>query len=176
MTAGIKLTYLGKDGKTFGPYTEADLDKLNETGEIYEYTWIWESAESGWQPIQAPPPPPPAEPSPTLSAHLPPQFQHAGAVSTPEHFQVICHDKQNLISAQFSELSSSGGKLISRDFSDSLPPFIKGETIWLNILDARSQKTEKVGAKVLGFYRAGGHWEYEILWSSPSQKPKIIDN
>jgi hypothetical protein len=59
--------YLGKDGQTFGPYSDQDLAKFQTSGEIKGYSWMWDSENPGWKSLESLMPPPPPGHSAPLS-------------------------------------------------------------------------------------------------------------
>lgn len=169
------VVYLGKEGKTFGPFTTDELARFRDTGEISQYSWIWESQESGWQPLQAPPPPPPgpavaSTPLPTLPAST-------SKSATPEKpralkpLQVLCYDQRSVISGAFMQADAQGALLTSDDASQSLPPFARGGRVTLSLLDPEKMTSENVSATLVGFNRVDGKWKYELKWSG---LPKVL--
>jgi hypothetical protein len=53
--------WLSRDGKTEGPFTQAQIDELQTNGILKNYAWIWRSAAQGWIPLNVTPPPPAPE-------------------------------------------------------------------------------------------------------------------
>ena len=43
--------YLSKGGKQTGPFTEAEIARMKASGEIYDYTYIWDVATQAWKAI-----------------------------------------------------------------------------------------------------------------------------
>ena len=53
-----KGIFLGKEGKTFGPFQPDEYNRMFAEGKLSEYSWIWDSKAEAWKPIEAPPAPP----------------------------------------------------------------------------------------------------------------------
>jgi len=76
--------WLSRDGKTEGPFEQADIDKLKSNGAISNYAWIWTPESKAWSPIHMAPPPPPvpqATEAPVVTAPSP--APTAAAAPTP---------------------------------------------------------------------------------------------
>jgi hypothetical protein len=86
------------------------------------------------------------------------------AVQENAPLQVVCHDLINLMSATLKELDNTGGILVSKDFSQEVPPFKRGGKVWLHLLNPETELSEKVEAKIVRFTRNDGHWEYKFTW------------
>jgi hypothetical protein len=75
--------WLSRDGKTEGPFEQADIDKLRSNGAISNYTWIWTPESKAWSPIHMAPPPPPAPQATQAPAVTAPSPAPAAAAPTP---------------------------------------------------------------------------------------------
>jgi hypothetical protein len=93
---GAGVSYLSKDGKIFGPYTDEELENLRRSGEINTFSWIWGGGSSNWMPIAAPPPmaPPGAG---AQSAAPQPQAQAAPVVRQPPADEASVEDAPYLL-------------------------------------------------------------------------------
>lgn len=47
-------TYLARFGRTYGPYSEPELTRLQAEGqELKDYSWIWDPQSSAWKPLES---------------------------------------------------------------------------------------------------------------------------
>ncbi len=54
-----RTIFLSKNGKTFGPFSEGEIEEFRNNGELSKFTWIFHDLKQGWIPIGPPPPLPP---------------------------------------------------------------------------------------------------------------------
>ncbi len=76
------LVYLGKDGKTFGPFSVAEVEAMKISGEFYRYEWMWDGQSPNWVLVPPPaPPPPPPPPTGVQGPAIPPPSSAAAAAA-----------------------------------------------------------------------------------------------
>jgi hypothetical protein len=182
--------YLGKEGKVFGPFSAEDINQLKFSGEYFKYSWIWDGSSPNWVPVNAPPPPPAGgAPAPTrqdnvdaamdaedaeeeaLEHHQ--MLQPAAAAPSPAPqkaagirlgIHAICHNQLTLVSGKIRAVSASSAVLIGETHQEEMPPFRKGNKVWLNLLDDATGKGENVEAVIEDFKRDAGRWEFLMRW------------
>ena len=159
--------YLCKQGKTFGPYSQKEIDQFHETGEILEFNWIWDEEKDDWKAIAPPPPKPGKHPSLSSSQNFdtssrPKQSQDVQ--NTDIHgIRVICHNHQIAISCDIKSMTETGCRLASKESSTS-PSLSEKAPVLLNLFNPDSGKSVNVKAKVLKVFRELNQWEYQIRW------------
>lgn len=53
--------YLAREGKTFGPFTDSDIERLRRNGTFTDYHWMWADASGKWEAVVKMPVGPPAK-------------------------------------------------------------------------------------------------------------------
>jgi hypothetical protein len=181
--------YIAKAGKTFGPFTQAEIETKRASGELASYNWIWNETSGAWEPVDAAPAPP-----------MPPSFVHraektevvASSATTalppartapvtrlfsiPDEvssaLQAICHDHLHVVAGQLKKAGESGCDFLA-DSKDATPIFMKDMPVRLNILDPNTGASMTVRAQVVIAQRDNGLWKYRLTWESC---PEIILN
>lgn len=152
--------YLGKMGKAFGPYSEAQLQQLKASGSLREFSWIWDAQQQSWAPLD--PPPAPLTQS-QFNAASPAErtlFRHDSILP----LEAICHNRRSAITARLRLVSETGCELISP--LEEEPPFPANCQVALNLLDPRTGKSVELPVRLAGLGRSGGAWRYRVLWES----------
>lgn len=173
--------YISKAGKTEGPFTEAQIDAMKASGELFQYSWIWNETTSVWDPIdKAPAPLAPPRPVATLRAVPTPQpspqpsvarlFNVPDQVSTA--LQAICHDHSNVVAGTIKKAGETGCDFFAES-PESIPTFMKDMPVRLNIVNPTTGDSMSVRAEVVQAMRDSGRWKYRLSWSSC---PEIILN
>jgi len=147
------MFYLGKNGRVFGPYPAAKLDELRLTGEIRNYTFIWDEAADEWRTIEPVPPRPGGGTSRGRRGDA--QLETADA---------ICHDYNALVAGKLQNVSDMGCDLVSHDHTDS-PVLALNSALVLSVLDAKGEKALNVRAAVHEVFHDGGAWVYSLRWA-----------
>lgn len=143
-TQGAKPVYLGKGGRAYGPFDSTELKRLKDTGEIHQYTYLWNPVSSLWEPFDPPPPPP---------ENL---GQAAGAP-----LEAICHDSfSNILSGSVRFFKEGQGEFVTDDECDS-PRFGKNASLMINTLKPNGE-ANNIKAILGNALRIGGQWVYRF--------------
>lgn len=185
-----RQVYLGKDGQTFGPYSDQELSKLQTSGEIKGYSWIWDSENPGWKSLEAlaPPPPPPGQSVPELPkvAQPVPHVAHPQATKTvtiptqrnirsaffaeESPLEVTCHDRTDVVTGQIFSISENGCYFIGKGVNTKRC-FAEQEVIYMDLFDPKSKKGMKTSARLVSITQKDGRWAYQVQWNNC---PEII--
>ncbi len=149
MNSLSKKFYLGKKGKSFGPFTTAEIEAMRLSGELEAYSYLWNDSDQSWKTIEAAPPPPGLTPAPQISEH---------------QYEAICHDTNTIVSGALENVSESGCDLICRDNSDSPRLGVKA-LLMLNVLDNAGKKAVNVKASLSEIVRREKTWVYRLRWA-----------
>ncbi len=141
-------TFLGKNGKVFGPYTGTEIDQLRSKGELSQYIWIWDATKTRWNPIEAPPPAP--EASQSLDANW-----------DWNRSEVIGHDHDRLISGKLSQVTQTGCDLISQG---GRATWARDQKIVLNVYDPVAKACRRFMTQVFEVVRMRDGWVYRLRW------------
>lgn len=144
-------TYLGKNGKIFGPYTSSELDQLTKSGKLESFSWIWDMKSEVWKPLESPPPSPFAENSLNSSSR------------SWEKLKVLCRDRFNVLSGQLSHVTQTGCKFISLHGGGEPKLSISGNQV-LDLYDPDLKDCAKVIVQVMGVERSNLSWVYRLKW------------
>ena len=182
--------FIARNQKTFGPLSADEIEALRQSGQLAQYTWIFQDGESQWTPID----PPPAVPvtvtsAPTKRGHLsvvptPPLYtgpaneaQESVSAPVPEAvaararqlpeqaFRVILFDHRNAISGWVVEASDSGC-VIRSERAGTDPLFVQKEAACLTLQDTRTGEGLKLKIRVSEISREGRGWCYRIRWNA----------
>lgn len=170
--------FLSKDGKVFGPYSEADLKAMKEKGEYYQYEWYWDGTSPDWTPVpkqgSTPPPLPFPDSFPKTGTQTKIEVSHselkvpAKKVSlekpSQKSFCAIAFDQRHSLGGEVMHATSSGGTFFSTPHSSTAFP--KGSTVWLDLLDEETDKSAKIRCTVQGIKREGSQWILDLDWDS----------
>jgi hypothetical protein len=177
-------TYLSKDGKTFGPFTDQELLGIQSCGELQSYQWIWKTGDAGWKRLDLVPPPPPVEmprafapvaPStvsdPVVAAPamavVNPAPPSVVRIEVPKTLEVLCYDHVHLQNGEITEMDNRGAIFVVRNRETS-PRFVKNTRIKLNLLDTLTGEATERSAALSRVTRREGSWEYELRWVQPA--------
>ena len=147
--------YLGKLGRAFGPYTEAEIEELKDTGAIRQFSWIWNHKMETWEPLD----PAPAPIDVKRQARVTTIARHD--LTAP--LEVVCHDRIRAICGEIREISESGCVLVSQDVSGD-PVFSENSEIRLNLLDPKNGRAADVRGRLGRISREKGRWKYRVSW------------
>jgi GYF domain 2 len=142
--------YLGKRGKISGPFSAEDLERLRSSGEISNYTYLWNEESRSWTNLEAPPPPP---------------LGTKRAASSQRGWEAICSSGGHLLSGRVENVSPEGCDLVVSHGSDS-PDLAQASALILNVLDPAKKRAMNVKATLSGVYRHDGKWVYRLDWPS----------
>ena len=179
--------FLGKNGQTFGPYTVEDLNKFQTSGQIRDYSWIWDSESPSWKSLDtlAPPPPPvenakPVTPTPPPQTSAPVYTPPTVTTPTPKAttgrnlrpaffsetspLEVTCHDRTEVIMGQIYSISETGCCFISKD-ANTKRCFAEQAVVFIDLFDPKSKKAMKTAVKLIGITQNEGRWAYQMQWS-----------
>ncbi len=158
--------FLGKFGKSYGPFTSEEYDQMHTSGKISDFTWIWESKNQIWKPIELPPHPP--------GTVFYADAKGNGKVVNWELIQAVCFDRFSLVSGKIQCPTESGCTLISHQKEDGLK-FVIRSVVDLNLYDGASKQSTSTHASVIGVNYAARLWHYQLRWSSVPKFPKFKD-
>lgn len=144
--------YLGRLGKIHGPFSEQELEKYEASGKILEFSWVWDSSEKIWLPID---PPPSTQP------------EAKQAMSTGQDhsspYLVVGYDHVDMVSGKMEQLTQTGCRLNTTDEQPS-PKFSQGSKIMLNICLPGSKTSVTIPAKLIHILREKSGWNYRLRW------------
>jgi hypothetical protein len=144
--------YLGKGGRVFGPFTAERLAELRLSGEIEQYTYLWDDKENEWRNIDPVPPPPGVEtPRKRPSTSL-------------EMSEAICYDANEIVSGILENVTDGGCELVSHSHADA-PKLALNTPLMLNVLDSDGEQAMNVKAALSTISRREGAWVYRIRWA-----------
>lgn len=163
--------YLGKNGKTFGPYTEEEFQNLMTSGELSEFSWIWDHAKSAWKTIDQPPPMPVGAPEHPSTKK---QTQEAKAQNQRvwSSVQAILYNAFSLIQGELNSVTETGCQLVCQHPDSQLA---MGSVVSLNLFEPSTtgdkkgtdKKSHSVTAKILAIEpAANGQWNYLLRWEA----------
>jgi hypothetical protein len=148
--------YLGKAGKVFGPYSAQELDQFSRSGELSQYTWIWDTRSDGWKPLETPPPSPYAKAD---SGHQTSDWKNVHA---------LCRDHFHILSGQLENVTETGCVFLS-SHSGGEPKFSPTGVQLLDLYDPVQKKSTRTRVRIVGVERANHTWVYRLRWNqSPS--------
>lgn len=165
-----QLTYLGKDGKTFGPFPNEEIEALKISGKFYDYEYFWDGSTPEWQRVPQPSAPPPPLPSIETSRPVVAETEPVVSRTTTRpalaghrEFQAICHDFHRMMSGRVLEPSSAGARLVYSD-TQKAPPFKAGVQVWMDLLDETTDRSVTIKARLNSLSREGVEWVYAVSW------------
>lgn len=150
-----KVIYLGKGGRAHGPFTTEKLEQLRLSGEIDQYTYIWEGGE--WKNL---------DPMPPAPGTAPTKRRSSGSL---EMLEAVCHDHNAIVTGTLENVSDAGCELVSHEHADA-PKLALNSTLVLNVLDSGGDKAMNVRALLSTVARRDGAWVYRIRWA---QRPSF---
>src|SRR5262249_16231465 len=141
--------YFGKSGKIYGPYTDRDVTEMRVTGEIFRFTWMWESSQPGWQPVD--PAPAPVTEASAIEAPLAPETPMQVVASMPvaptprralkmvsDPIDAICHDYRHVVAGRIVRVVEGGCELLAPNDSHGTPQFRDRAKVYLNLLNSKT--------------------------------------
>lgn len=152
-----KVIYLGRGGRAHGPFPADKLEQMRLTGEIEQYTYLWDESAREWRNLDPMPPAPGTAPA-----------RRKGGTSL-ELTEAICHDHNAVVAGTLENVSDAGCELVSVDHADT-PKLALNSALVLNVLDAAGDKAMNVRASLSDVSRRGGAWVYRIRWA---QRPSF---
>ena len=166
-----KNIFLGKQGQVVGPISQAELETLQASGEIAQYTYLWDTTGFCWRPLEAPPPPPPGMEQAAKKAE---RARAAAALPMKDKIlplpswadmEAICHNFSHVIAGQIKNVTESGCDLVAHDPSD-LPRMGISSKLLLNVIDSKKDEAMTVKASLEEVYREDGAWVYRLAWET----------
>lgn len=147
------MYYLGKNGKSSGPFTLDQIKQFRLSGEIKKYTFIWDTSVKVWRPIERIPLPP-VEVENHVNESLP---EWAGA-------EAVCHDFNEIISGKLAHITDTGCDLICLE-SVETPRLGLDVSLLLSVFEPSSKRAINVKASLSEVTRKDGVWVYHLRWS-----------
>jgi len=170
------MTYLAKDGKVSGPFDHDKIEELKKSGTFYEYEWMWDGQAPDWSPVprklKSPPTmlpdgTNPAIQQPTAAQLQSPQVKTKSNIeieTSKKNFYAVCFDNRTTMGGEVNHAHSRGGKFTSVSGSGS--PFPKGATVWLDLLDEKTDKSAKIKSVITSVNREKDQWVLDLEWTS----------
>jgi len=155
----VKEIYLGRLGKAFGPYTDEEFQKLENSGELKNFTWIWNTAGKNWDALDPAPAPLVIKPKNEHAKQSTVILKH----DSPLPLDVICHNGLHAIPGAIRNAMQEGCEFSAKS-NVSESPFPVPSRVVLSLLDVRAGKSIDVAARLLKVSRKEGHWTYSISW------------
>ncbi|HAR41253.1 MAG TPA: hypothetical protein DCS07_01250 [Bdellovibrionales bacterium] len=157
----MKEIYLGRLGKAFGPYTEQEFQGLENSGELKNFTWLWNAGANCWEAL---------DPAP-VPLVLKPKTEHAG--TSPQIFKhdsllpldVICHNGIHALTGSIRNAINEGCEFVAHS-NTTESPFPVPSRIVLSLLDPRAGKSLDISARLLKLARKDGRWTYTLSWEN----------
>jgi hypothetical protein len=146
-----RVIYLGRRGEVAGPFPAAKLDELRLTGQIWNYTYIWDDSSRQWRNLDPLPP----EPGAAVERKKEPSL---------DIVEAICHDHRSLVAGKIENVSDFGCELVSHDHSDA-PRLALNSVLVLNVMNRKGEKAVNVRASAYEVSHQGGAWVYRIRWA-----------
>ncbi|MGK5086400.1 hypothetical protein WDW86_02485 [Bdellovibrionota bacterium FG-2] len=142
-----ELIFLGKSGRICGPFTVSRIGKMKESGELGNYSWIW---DRGWKPLD----PEPVE-KPDLEAHR---------LSVPATaVRAVCFDGRDCAPGNVSQVSKTGCHF--RVDSQSRLTLKKiNSRFTLSLLEVASLRVSQVAVVFLGAEKDVDGWTCFLGW------------
>jgi hypothetical protein len=174
--------FLRKSGKSFGPFSEKQIEEMKASSNYEDYAWVWDSHAPEWKAIEPPPPPlststvetpKPAKKYPSKSASLDLAGGKWHDVSKVK-IAVTCHDQRSAVTGTLKRVSDRGCELVSPGHEGG-PPFPDRAKIVLNLFDPASGKSQNIPGTLAKIRRKdspqtnqahSGAWIYLIRWKS----------
>lgn len=151
--------YLAKSGKISGPFTDDELEKLQATGDLYRYHWIWSHADSSWRPIDAPP---------TMS----PEQWESRAETDLSDYDVIGFSGSTLASGVLKNLDEIGCDFYTPG-KETYPKFRSSNVIRVNLLNPKTLQMVNVETQISRVFRTDDGWAYRLKWKGSNGRPAL---
>ncbi|MGE0615731.1 MAG: hypothetical protein AB7P04_08815 [Bacteriovoracia bacterium] len=173
--------FLGAQGKVHGPYSVEQLNEMQRSGRIKDYSWIWDFQKETWSHLD---PAPPALTEAQLGAalmeempeapvhHLHQKAPEPAAMPAPraipitslaKNLQAVCFHQTAAVSGMLAGMTQLGCELVSLDRSPS-PQLGRNQPLMLNVLDPKSGRTVNVQARMHDAKRSEAGWTYLLQW------------
>ena len=158
--------FLGKLGKVFGPYEAAEIESMQASGKIMDFTWIWDGALGEWKTLETPPPSPIVEVSASESGRKRSTSSTSGGSDRPDWSEVeaLCHDSSHVVSGLLTQVTETGCELVTADHSAS-PVFGLKTVAVLNLMNAATGTSTNIPVRMLNVARVNGAWVYRVSWN-----------
>lgn len=130
------------------------MEKLHSSGEIFNYTWLWEESKKCWSPI---------DPPPTRAPKAPESPKNQ---ESQKPVEVICHNRFSLVSGLMRDWTESGCEIVSSQ-EGSAPPFAQHSSLTVNVLEDSGRSSRNIIGRLSNSYREGAHWVYRIRFAHP---------
>lgn len=147
-----KTYHLGRDGRAHGPFTQEAFEQMRLSGEIDQYTYLWDEQAKDWVNLD---PKPPALGSGAT--------RRRGS-SSLEQTEAVCHDHKEVVVGILENISDSGCELVSDEHS-TIPKLALNSPLVLNVTNSAGEKAMNVRASLSSVERRDGNWVYRIRWA-----------
>jgi hypothetical protein len=147
-----KVIYFGRGGKAHGPFPAEKLEQLRLTGEIDQYTYLWDEASRQWRNLDPMPP----------ALGSAPAKKRAG--TSLEMTEAVCHDHCSMVTGTLENLTDAGCELVSHEHTVT-PKLALHSPLVLNVTDPAGEQAMSVKASLSSVSRRDGAWVYCIRWA-----------
>ncbi len=150
--------FLGKKGKIFGPYTKVEYEQMYASGQLENYTWIWNEEAQSWKTLEMPPAPPPTSTQ---------NSEHSSKLNW-QQVRALCFDRFTLASGKLECVTENGCELISEDHESGIK-FPLDKRIELSLFDGLSQKSTTLSVQIAKVEYRNHSWVYRLKWNGVPQ-------
>lgn len=151
----MKLCYLAKNGIISGPFTQDELIKLKSSGEMGNYSWMWQGK---WLPTD----PAPLEDPSLLDQSISKITEVNSAISG------VCHDFKKAISGTLSEVTARGCVMTT---GETQVRFQENSMLHMNMLIEKTKQSMNFQVRFQRQVKTEQGWNYYLQWS---QVPGIL--
>ena len=175
--------FLARQGVTTGPFDDAKIQEMTESGEIHEYEWIWDGESPDWKPVprrsKAPPRPevtitsiqvPPDLGSGTTEDDIPiasviPQGNATKNTKAKtglpgKRYSAILYDHEKAFAGKVWKMTDQSAKFLT---TSGHHPFKMGQVIWLDLLHEEKDLAYKVRGAIDGLQHSNDGWEIGLM-------------
>lgn len=160
--------FLAKGGKTVGPFSQTEIEKMRLSGKYEEYTWVWDETVSRWEAIDPAPLPPSVSANATsnqATAPVAPQRDRRSHSFAAQQIQAVCFNHLTALSGSLDQVTDAGCEF-STQMGSTEPEFQVQLPISLHLYDTKTSRSMKVMGRVGRVERRDGRWHYRIHWKN----------
>ncbi len=141
--------YLSKSGTVTGPYLDDDIVKLEKSGVIFSYSWIWKEGTGEWRPV---------DPAPTGNPEKVSVKVKEGANPAPVTGDAYCLWGSDIFKGSIVSQTALGIEFSYNDHS-LVPPFAEGLGITLVSTDFENRESRAHNMKIVEIHREDSEWK-----------------
>lgn len=165
------MIFLGRAGQTIGPITPEELLKLQTTGEISKFHWIWDAERSDWRPLD-PPPPPPQGAQLKSSAKKKPSSDVSPLRGKKMDFDLaICHNFRDVLVGKVSSIDEWSCEIFAEQ-EGGTPQLALNSPIYLDLSKGEQETSLQLRGTLASARREKSGWVYRVVLSQPVHSEK----